>query len=153
MGSRRKYDLTGQKFGKLTALEPVKGGYWLCQCECGNTCEISTNNLVDNRAKSCGCLRGRNPKGSLKGIEGSKGSICWDCIHSACPPSLQCSWDRELILPEGAETDYYRGTRRVLSCPQFMSLKDGAEILKKAREENNIKIGKDYADLTTFQIY
>jgi len=33
-------DLTGQKFGKLTAIErlPSRNGktYWLCKCECGN---------------------------------------------------------------------------------------------------------------------
>lgn len=53
-------DITGQKFGKLTAIrriseigEPVK---WECKCDCGNTCIVSKNNL-GRSTKSCGCLK------------------------------------------------------------------------------------------------
>lgn len=52
-------DITGQKFGKLTAIkrvskigEPVK---WECKCDCGNTCIVNKNNL-GRSTKSCGCL-------------------------------------------------------------------------------------------------
>lgn len=52
-------DITGQKFGKLTALKKVasKSGhtYWLCQCECGNQKEIQTSHLTGGKIKSCGC--------------------------------------------------------------------------------------------------
>lgn len=55
-------DLTGQKFGRLTALKPTKkrSGHniiWLCQCDCGNIYEVSSNSLCRNLTKSCGCLR------------------------------------------------------------------------------------------------
>lgn len=41
-------DLTGQKFGKLTALERVendKWGHhmWLCICDCGNKTIVNSN--------------------------------------------------------------------------------------------------------------
>lgn len=52
-------DLTGQKFGKLTALEyfTEKGKtYWKCQCECGNYTTVSRNNLVNGHTQSCGCI-------------------------------------------------------------------------------------------------
>ena len=50
--------ITGQHFGKLTALhftERRKGNdYWLCRCECGNELECSYANLVTGRGiKSC----------------------------------------------------------------------------------------------------
>ena len=43
-------DLTGQTFGKLTAIKPttMKDGnhmYWLCLCECGNTHEVASSHL------------------------------------------------------------------------------------------------------------
>lgn len=61
-------DLTGKKFGYLTALCPAtpsividKQGYkhkktkWLCQCECGNVVEIYSVYLLNGDTKSCGC--------------------------------------------------------------------------------------------------
>ena len=54
--SKPKQDLTGQKFGKLTALEYIKGGKWECECECGNHIIVDTRNLNSGHTKSCGCL-------------------------------------------------------------------------------------------------
>jgi hypothetical protein len=55
-------DLSGQKFGRLTVLEPTDGRkgssvVWLCKCECGNFCEASASALSTGTKKSCGCLR------------------------------------------------------------------------------------------------
>lgn len=51
----------GNKYGKLTVIKRVdninKGARWLCQCECGNTCEVNGINLRNGSVKSCGCLR------------------------------------------------------------------------------------------------
>ena len=54
-------DLTGQKFGKLTAIKPtfMKDGshmYWLCKCECGNEKEVASNHLKRGDVQSCGCI-------------------------------------------------------------------------------------------------
>ena len=54
-------DLTGQKFGKLTALRRVENGKdgkvkWECVCECGNHKIISSGDLKSGCVKSCGCL-------------------------------------------------------------------------------------------------
>jgi hypothetical protein len=63
-----KIDLTGKKFGRLTAMSEIgkkhKQVYWLCICECGNKTEVSTHNLRQGSVKSCGCSRnGINKKG------------------------------------------------------------------------------------------
>lgn len=55
-------DLTGQKFGLLTAIKKVKSRkghtYWLCECECGQQKEIQTTHLTRGKTKSCGsCLK------------------------------------------------------------------------------------------------
>ena len=61
-------DLTGHKFGKLTALE-YKGDksasgerMWVCKCECGNVKLIQRKHLQNGYTKSCGCIA--HPKGS-----------------------------------------------------------------------------------------
>ena len=55
-------DLTGQRFGRLIALEVVgknskNESIWKCQCDCGNTTEVLMGKLVHGRTKSCGCYR------------------------------------------------------------------------------------------------
>lgn len=51
-----KKDLTGQKFGLLTAQEYIKGGKWRCQCDCGKETIVDTRNLISGHTCSCGCL-------------------------------------------------------------------------------------------------
>lgn len=58
MGKYR--DLTGQTFGRLTAMERInKNGraYYLCQCSCGNVCCVFHSNLTQGFTNSCGCLQ------------------------------------------------------------------------------------------------
>ena len=58
---RKRLDLTGQRFGKLTALRPAEsiGTYtlWVCRCDCGQETVVRTSNLRSGRSKSCGCGR------------------------------------------------------------------------------------------------
>lgn len=56
-------NLTGQKFGRLTLLEPVmhktsSGRYryaYRCLCDCGNERIVFTYNLKNGHTQSCGC--------------------------------------------------------------------------------------------------
>lgn len=56
------HDITGEKFGRLTAIEltdrrsPSGDAYWKCQCECGNVTEVKKSRLSGGYTKSCGCL-------------------------------------------------------------------------------------------------
>jgi len=53
-------NLTGQKFGRLTALKrdktKKKKTYWICKCICGTTKSIRADSLKDKSIRSCGCL-------------------------------------------------------------------------------------------------
>lgn len=57
-------DLTGKKFNRLTALkiDRIESGktYWLCKCDCGNTCSVLTNRLTSGHTQSCGCIKKEN---------------------------------------------------------------------------------------------
>lgn len=58
----RKIDLTGKKFGRLTALcdtDERKNGLvmWKCICDCGEMIKIRSSDLIHAGVKSCGCLR------------------------------------------------------------------------------------------------
>ena len=55
----KKSDLTGQRFGKLTALRPAENisgrTAWVCRCDCGREAVIRTDDLLRGRTKTCGC--------------------------------------------------------------------------------------------------
>lgn len=53
----KKYDLKGQKFGRLTVLEACPPDSQLCQCDCGNIITVLTYNLTQGNTQSCGCLQ------------------------------------------------------------------------------------------------
>lgn len=61
----QRLDLTGKKFGRLTAIAlsriaPAPSGtrhFWKCQCDCGKVMEINKFRLTSGKTKSCGCLR------------------------------------------------------------------------------------------------
>lgn len=57
------HDITGKRFGRLVAIEPVKeratnGGIrWKCICNCGNIVYPTINNLKRKHTTSCGCAK------------------------------------------------------------------------------------------------
>lgn len=55
-------DLTGQRFGRLVVIERAgsdkhRRATWRCQCDCGKVRVFYSCNLINGRAKSCGCLK------------------------------------------------------------------------------------------------
>jgi hypothetical protein len=55
-------ELTGHRFGKLTARYRNFAGLWVCDCDCGGYAEVRADHLRRGNTRSCGCLpRGRRP--------------------------------------------------------------------------------------------
>lgn len=63
IGKALRKDLSNKVFGKLTAIKYTGksnasgNAIWLCRCECGNLCEIDSNNLTSSHTVSCGCIK------------------------------------------------------------------------------------------------
>ena len=54
-------DISGQRFGILTAIKPTNkklstSVIWECKCDCGNICYCSVSHLKSGNNKSCGCV-------------------------------------------------------------------------------------------------
>lgn len=63
-GCLKRSDISGQVFGKLTAIRFVgttkssgngRKAIWECFCECGNFVQVTTDTLKTGRKKTCGC--------------------------------------------------------------------------------------------------
>ena len=96
--SGRSDDLTGKRFGKLTALEPTgerKNGYtvWRCQCDCGGEILASSRHLKNGWTVDCGCGPAKTRYRELTGQrfgrllvlgisekEKTDGKILWNCV-------------------------------------------------------------------------
>lgn len=67
---KEKIDLTGQTFGRLTVINAEttfdsknnKIRKWNCICKCGKNKLVLTSSLINNKTKSCGCLRKETSK-------------------------------------------------------------------------------------------
>lgn len=69
---RKKLDLTGQRYGKLTVLAPAEniGGRtaWLCRCDCGRETVVTTRHIRSGHTKSCGCQNGLGGPRTVLGL-------------------------------------------------------------------------------------
>lgn len=94
----------GKKYGRLTIIDikwEPRNNIAVCQCECGNVCEIIKSDVTSGHTKSCGCLQIENAsKSNVKdwtgvisdyGIEllsqdhkNKNGQWIWNCKCGLC---------------------------------------------------------------------
>lgn len=97
-----KIDLTGNQYGRLTAIEKVgtdkHQAVWRCKCSCGNEKITKSTNLVQGKTKSCGCLvldtnrairsGKKNPSTTTHGETTQKKRspeyVCWLSMRQRC---------------------------------------------------------------------
>jgi len=67
LSNKKLLDLTGHKFGKLTAINRVDGNSknnkvrWFCQCDCEKQIIVLANSLLTGHTISCGCVSSTYP--------------------------------------------------------------------------------------------
>ncbi len=114
--------LSGIKFGKLTALVPIKRGArqvkhkdsrWLCKCDCGNFLIVRKRSLVSGNSQSCGCSRLMQMKEKSKPV--------------LSPSLLDIAWAAGFF--EGEGSCRYAGNTTRISLPQ-----KGDEMLFKLKD-------------------
>lgn len=84
----RVHDLTGQKFGRLTAIKPIEnhghGIEWLCKCDCGNETVVRCDGLVTGHASSCGCYNRELKRNYSHGMSNTKIYRVWCGMKQRC---------------------------------------------------------------------
>lgn len=82
-GEKRRDNLIGQRFSRLVVLEYADKDHqvyyngihkttWKCQCDCGNICYVTSENLKRGDTPSCGCITKENQHARLKDLSGQK---------------------------------------------------------------------------------
>lgn len=94
-------DLTGLRFGKLTAIRVDKERSavkfqrcWLCRCECGNMVIVEQYRLKHHFKTSCGCENG-NPK-SMASFKFRQAHGCMYCAERKDCPQEYCKYENQL---------------------------------------------------------
>ena len=87
-------NLNGKKYGKLTVIKRVQNDkhgqtMWLCECECGNKCEVRARELKSGGTKSCGCLNGE-----AHGMARTKIYSIWSNIKERCNKPSNKNYER-----------------------------------------------------------
>ena len=142
--SRKRLELTGQRFGKLTVLAPAenirKRTAWLCRCDCGQETVVTTARLRNGLRTSCGCdndLYGKPPseigRASLTYVDGT-------CVEMIRAGTVRCNntsgvpgvnwvarkqrWQASIC---------FKGTRHYLG--SYKELSEAVQARKRAEEE------------------
>lgn len=93
-----RIDLSGQKFGKLTAVKSVgirsRSILWECQCECGKTKLVTCTRLRSGTAKSCGCESLASHRHRTHGCTGTATYRAWTNIKKRCYNPKWPAWHR-----------------------------------------------------------
>lgn len=87
--ANRLPDLTGMKFGRLTATKQVNVGKKLtyhCICDCGNTTNVTPDKLYSGHTKSCGCynLESLKNRSTTHGKSKTRLYMIWFKMKARC---------------------------------------------------------------------
>ena len=103
-------DLTGQRFGKLVAIEvshtDKRGALWACACDCGNSLVTVASQLRRGGTRSCGCLRAETYKARV--AEAGDGPLWRRCLSAYKNNARQRG--HEWTLPDEVASKLLRGS-------------------------------------------
>ena len=147
---RKKIDLTGQRCGYLTVLEPAEKigerTAWLCQCDCGRQVVVKTCYLRSGHTKSCGCKNGPG---------GPRNALGLTYIDGTCVEMLAARTVRRNNTSGVPGVDWlakkqrwrasicFKGKRRYLG--SYEKFEDAVRARKRGEEEYHDKFLEEFA--------
>ena len=138
-GNYATADITGRRFGRLTAQYPTdrrdkKGSViWHCRCDCGNEVDVAYNSMMYANQISCGCRRKEHDK-ELGTLLTHVAGTSIDAIKSKKIPTDNTSGYKGVYLVRGKymakivfqKKQYFLGT--------YNTIEDAAKARKEAEE-------------------
>lgn len=113
-------DLTGQRFGRLTAIEYAGKDnqmltLWRCICDCGKEITTRASSLKCGNTQSCGCLQAENTKvrATTHGLTGGRS-------HANRLYSIWRNMKQRCYNPKAAKYNNYGG-RGIAVCEEWIN--------------------------------
>lgn len=132
-------DITGQKFGLLTALAPTEQrdakGFviWRCCCDCGAEPLISYNELCYTNVQSCGCSKKRHSENLRQYLTHVDGTSV-DMLKSKKVPKDNTTGCRGVYLIRGRYVAKIVFQKKAYYLGAFDQFEKAAEARKEAEE-------------------
>jgi len=160
--SRKKLDLTGQRFGKLIVLAPAENignrTAWLCRCDCGREQVVKTYRLRDGEVTSCGCDRPHahaDWAGNEAISKGAAGRASLTYVDGTCVEVLAAKTVRSNNTSgvPGVDWQASKGRWRAAICfkgkryylGSYGKFEDAVKARKRAEEELHDKFLREFA--------
>lgn len=148
--SRKKLDLTGQRFGKLTVIGPAKNigkrTAWRCQCDCGGEAVVKTCHLRSGHTMSCGCKNGSGTPRPALGLTYIDGT-CVEMLRAKTVRSNNTSGvpgvDWWAAKQRWRAAICFKGRRYYLG--SYGRFEDAVRARKRGEEEYHEKFLKEFA--------
>ena len=155
--SRKKLDLTGQRFGKLTVLGPAENingrTAWRCRCDCGRETVARTMHLRNGHVSSCGCISSKENPQSALGLT---------YIDGTCVEMLRAKTVRRNNTSGVPGVDWWTSKQRWRAAICFKGrryylgsygqFEDAVKARKRAEEELHDRFLREYAQQTVNQM-
>lgn len=132
-------DITGQRFGRLTALSPTKErdskGFvmWHCRCDCGTELDVSYNALMYTNQCSCGCQKKAHDE-ALSQLQTRVDGTSLDIIKSSKLPANNTTGVRGVYFVKGKYAAKLVFQKKAYYLGVYPTLEEAAEARKEAEE-------------------
>ncbi len=132
-------DITGKRFGRLVALEPVRRGdssgsvIWHCRCDCGNEVEVSYNKLMYTNQKSCGCQKKEHEQ-KLNSYLTHVSGTSMDILKSKKIPTDNTTGYKGVYLIRGKYVAKIVFQKKAYYLGAFDKIEEAAQVRKEAEE-------------------
>lgn len=143
-------DISGRRFGRLTALNPTRrrddrgSVIWHCVCDCGSEADISYNSLVYCNQVSCGCKK-REHDMALHGFLTHVDRTSINALKSSKLPVNNTSGVKGVYLVKGRYIAKLVFQRRQYFLGTYDTIEEAAEVRRKAEESINGEVVDFYA--------
>jgi len=124
MAGRKPMDITGNRYGKLTALSMVPGRVgkitmWRLRCDCGDITTTRISSLTSGKTKSCGCLQSSQARQSMRFIKRTHGDAPF---HGMKKSSEYSTWMniKTRCYYQYSPTYKYYGARGIKMCEKWL---------------------------------
>ena len=155
---RKRLDLTGRRFGRLTVLAPAENvgsrTAWVCRCDCGRETVALTVRLRDGHCRSCGC-----DKAPVDPTPGAYGRASLTYVDGTCVEMLRAKTVRSNNTSGVPGVDWRAGKRtwRAAICfkgkryylGSYRNFNDAVKARKRAEERLHDNFLREFASAET----